>query len=36
MTRLKKIRAEKLKNGYKEVEGILYYQGLLFVPEDIE
>ena len=30
-----KIRAEGLKNGYEEVEGILHHQGLFFVPGSI-
>ena len=31
----RKIRAEKLKNDYKEVDGILHHQGLSFVSEAI-
>ena len=31
-----KIRAEGLKNGYKEVDGILHHQGLSFIPEAIQ
>ena len=27
-----KIRAEGLKNNYKEVDGVLHYQGLPFIP----
>ena len=31
----RKIRAEGLKNDYEEVDGVLYHQGLPFVPEAI-
>ena len=30
-----KIRAEKLKDDYEEIDRVLHYQGLLFVPEAI-
>ena len=30
-----KIRTEGLKDAYEEVDGVLYHQGLLFVPEAI-
>ena len=30
-----RIRVKGMKNGYEEVDGILHYQGLLFVPEAI-
>ena len=32
---VRKIRAEGLKNDYKEVDGVLHHQGLLFIPEAI-
>ena len=32
----RKIRAEGLKNDYKEVDRVLHHQGLLFVPEAIQ
>ena len=32
----RKIRVEKLKNGYKEVDKILHHRGLLFIPEIIQ
>ena len=32
----RKIRAEGLKNNYKEVDGVLHHQGLLFVPKAIQ
>ena len=31
----RKIRTEGLKDDYEEVDGVLHYQGLLFVPETI-
>ena len=31
-----KIRAEGLKNDYEEIDGVLHYQGLSFVPEAIQ
>ena len=31
-----KIRVRGLKNDYEEVDGVLHYQGLLFVPEAIQ
>ena len=31
----RKIRAERLKSGYEEVDGVLHHQGLPFVPETI-
>ena len=31
----RKIRAKGLKDDYEEVDGVLYHQGLLFVPEAI-
>ena len=33
---IQKIRAERLKSDYKEVDRILYHQGLLFVPKTIQ
>ena len=30
-----KIRAERLKNNYEEVDEVLHYQGLLFILETI-
>ena len=32
----RRIRAEGLKNDYEGVDGILYHQGLSFVPEAIQ
>ena len=31
----RRIRAEGLRDGYKEVDGVLHHQGLPFVPEII-
>ena len=31
----RKIRAKRLKDSYKEVDGVLHHQGLPFVPEAI-
>ena len=31
----RKIRAERLKNDYEEVDGVLHHQGLPFVPKAI-
>ena len=33
--KVRKIRVEGLKSDYKEVDGVLHHQGLLFIPEAI-